>query len=158
MVTLSKSKDNVYTFSINNGQVDFQYNYHATKAYTKNKLASYKSNFVDLMVEKLKKVRLLIVHKYGFFDSTEYIEKWIQIAKRCPTTLIWCRIFTESDIPSHPDNIRFIYEGKTAPQNVYDSWVYDPSGVICPEIPCRFCLKCFNGCHTLSPSTFLKYV
>jgi len=50
---------------------------------------SKKPDFVDKVVESInkKQVKYFRLHSSGDFYSNDYVEKWINIAKQCPSTL-----------------------------------------------------------------------
>ena len=58
------------------------------RSQSKNYLSSLQSYFVDIMIDKIKRIKspldLFRVHESGDFYSQEYIEKWAEIARNIP--------------------------------------------------------------------------
>lgn len=58
------------------------------KLYENNRRLTKRKSFVQLAVEEIhkRKIRLLRIHVAGDFYDAEYVDKWREIAKRCPQT------------------------------------------------------------------------
>ena len=119
--------------------------------------ASKQDDFVDRMVGEIKKAHrpYFRIHVSGDFYSPQYVEKWIEIAKRCPevlfrtTTRRWDFVgpiqrlnrlpnvsVRESVDPSRP---RGVMDLRLAAAGVYD---HRRKAIMCPDD----CEKCGHKC------------
>lgn len=119
--TNKKLGRNIYSFNLPfetcarvRNRFCYQYCYAKHGAYTFPKVkakfnenygASLLPSFVDRIVMEIdsKQIKYIRIHSCGEFYSDEYIEKWMQIAKRCPNTRFLA--FSRNGSAYHRDDI-----------------------------------------------------
>ena len=81
---------------------------HVRKQYKINYMVSTGSQFVPNMIKMVYTYQVVMVHNHGSFYSQVYLDKWKEIARRCPQTTFWFLSKSEAlDFSELPSNVRY---------------------------------------------------
>lgn len=86
---------------------------HVRSVAQRRYLATMKSDFVEKMSDEIQKKQPthLRIHSSGDFYSLEYLQKWIQIAKKHPSIIFYCYTKSVSMVKSQklPKNFKVVF-------------------------------------------------
>lgn len=138
------------------------------KRYADNLKASMQDDFVDLLVEEIRKSKkkTVRIHPAGDFYSVAYVKKWTEVAKRLP----WVRFYaytrswrvksmmsTLEELRAQPNVALYASMDDSIKEEPPEGWleawtgdIFQLVGTLCPEnvsgtMTCAQCRHCVEG-------------